>query len=246
MDPLLTAAAGGIRSRIESLDILANNLANTNTTGYKGDQEHYRSYVSDSSFADPSFDLNSPNIVPDVARQWIDFAQGVIQKTDRGLDVAITGKGFFAVDGPQGKLFTRNGNLQLKPDGRITTPEGYSVLCKDGKPLIIDPGQAVEIGVNGEICQQGQTLGQIALFDSVNNDDISKVGNSYFRWNSPPNPVSGTDVRQGFLENSNISPAQSAVRLISIMRQFETVQRAVTLSTEMNRKAVEEVSRVSS
>ncbi len=246
MDPLLTAAAGGIRSRIESLDILANNLANNNTAGYKGDQERYRSYISDSAYADPAFDLNSPNVVPDIARQWIDFSQGAVQKTDRSLDVAIEGKGFLAVDGAQGKLFTRNGNLQLKPNGSLITQEGYSVLGKDGKPLKIDPAQAFEITARGEISQQGQTVGQLGLFDSVNADDISKVGNSYFRWSSPPNPVNGTEIRQGFLESSNTSPAHSAVRLVNIMRQFETLQRAVTLSTEMNRKSVEEVGRVSS
>lgn len=246
MDPLLTAAAGGIRSRIESLDILANNLANINTVGFKGDQERYSSYVSQSAQSDPAFDGNSPNVVPDLARQWIDFSQGVVQKTDRDLDIAIAGKGFLSVEGPQGKLYTRNGNLQVKPDGSVITHEGYPVLGKDGKPLKIDPQQAIEITARGEINQQGRSAGQLALFDSASSDGVSKVGNSYFRWSAPPNPINGIDVRQGYLENSNTSPAQSAVRLVSIMRQFETLQKAVTLSTEMNRKAVEEVGRVSS
>src|SRR5690242_11527836 len=107
MDPLTATAASGLRARMESLELLANNVANASTGGYKADREFYSLYVAPEAEADPI------STMPVIEKPWIDLSQGVVRGTGNQLDVALDGKGFFAVDGPRGPLYTRNGSFHL-------------------------------------------------------------------------------------------------------------------------------------
>src|ERR1051326_3728537 len=100
MDALTSAAASGLRARMESLDMLANNLANADTGGYKIDREFYSLYAA------PETAANDPLTMPVIERPWTDFSQGTIRPTGNPLDFALAGKGFFRVDGPNGPLYT--------------------------------------------------------------------------------------------------------------------------------------------
>src|SRR5579884_3690777 len=136
MDPLTAAAAGGIRSRMESLDMLANNLANASTGGYKVDHEFYSTFI-DPEMEDSS--LSSTGEMPVVQKPWTDFSQGTLQQTGHPLDLALTGPGFFSVNGPSGPLYTRNGSFQVSNTGVLTTAEGYAVRIQGGKTLQLNP-----------------------------------------------------------------------------------------------------------
>ena len=120
MDPMTAIAASGLRARMESLDLLANNIANASTGGYKADREFYSLYVAPEAAGSESF-----NTMPLIERPWVDHAQGSLHPTGNPLDLALTGKGFFAVNGPSGPLYTRNGNFRLAPDGKLTAADGY-------------------------------------------------------------------------------------------------------------------------
>ena len=141
MDAMTIAAASGLRSRMQSLDLLANNLANATTSGFKRDQEFYGLYSSPDSL-DPEAGGPSSSL-PVIERQWTDFSPGEIQVTGNPLDVALSGKGFLAVDGPSGPLYTRNGNLQVLPSGRTghggglpaSQWAGGSIQVMFGKPI---------------------------------------------------------------------------------------------------------------
>lgn len=135
MDPLSISAASGMRARLESLDLLANNLANATTAGYKSDREFYSLYSSSEASADALQVPEGADTLPVVESHWTDLAQGVLRPTGNSLDLAIDGSGFFTVKGPSGSLFTRNGNFQLSPDGTLVTADGYAVLASDGKPI---------------------------------------------------------------------------------------------------------------
>jgi flagellar basal-body rod protein FlgF len=239
MDPLTAIAASGLRARMESLELLANNVANASTGGYKADREFYSLYAAPESEA--------LSTMPLIERPWIDLSQGLIQPTGNPLDVAISGRGFFAVDGPAGPLYTRNGNFRLAPDGRVVSAEGYAVRGADGAPIVLESGRAIDIAPDGSIRQDGVDVGRFALVDFTGADGIAKQGNNYFRVTDPavrPSAASGASVGQGKLEASNTGSAESAVRLISVMRQFEMLQKAVNLGGEMNRAAIEQVARV--
>jgi flagellar basal-body rod protein FlgF len=240
MDPLTAAAASGLRSRMESLDLLANNLANTNSPGFKSDREFYGVYRAVEADG-------SDSVMPLVERHWTDFSQGALAPTGNPLDLALSGHGFFAIDGPSGPLYTRNGNFRLSPAGRMITEEGYPVRASGGAGLILSPGRSIEIAADGTVQQDGQVIGRLELVDFTSTAGLAKQGRTYFRSGDPaavaPAP-SGAAVQQGKLEAANVGSAESAVRLVNVMRQFEMLQKAVGLGAEMNRRAIEEVARV--
>jgi len=245
MDQTAITAASGLRARMEALDMLANNLSNAATGGYKLDREFYSLFGAD----DNSDGELSTTKLPVVQKQWTDFSQGVLQPTGSPLDMALSGKGFFTVNGPSGPLYTRNGSFQLSPTGVLSTAEGYTVSTVGGEVIQTQPWSKIEIGTDGSVQQDGETLGQLSVVDFQDRWVLEKRGNSFFANTSPTlKPVSATDttVEQGKVENSNVAPAESAVRLVGIMRQFEMLQKAVLITSDMNKKALDDVARVGS
>ncbi len=244
MDPLTALAASGLRSRMESLEMLANNMANASTGGYKSDREFYSLYV-----APEAADANTPATMPLIDRPWTDFSQGALRATGNSLDVALAGKGFFTVNGPSGPLYTRNGSFRTSSGGALVTAEGYPVRGTGGAPLNIDAARSLEISPDGTVTQQGTVIGQLEIADFTSTAGLAKHGNNYFRAAQPPSRSTlpaDTTVRQGHLEDSNAGSAEAAVRLIGVMRQFEMLQKAVSLGADMNQRAIQEVARVGS
>lgn len=224
--------------------MLANNISNASTGGYKRDSELYGLYAAEQNAADPEV-----AVLPVIERHWTDFAQGQLQPTGNPLDVSLSGKGFFAVDGPAGPLYTRNGSFQLSSNGSLTTMDGYAVRLVGGGALQVEAGAPLEIGRDGSVRQRSQLLGRIEVVDFADRSVLAKQSGVYFRSADPnrqPVPAAGVEVHQGKIEASNVAGAESAVRLVSVMRQFEMLQRAVLLAGEMNRKAIDEVARVGS
>jgi flagellar basal-body rod protein FlgF len=242
MDPLTSTAASGLRSSLESLDLLANNLANVQTSGFKTDREFYSLYTASEAAESGAY---NPTQMPDIERNWTDYAQGNLRQTSNPTDLAISGTGFFTVTGPSGPLYTRNGAFRLTAAGRLVTPEGYPLLGSGGKPIQLDPSQRLDLTPQGELRQGGQVAGTVQPVSFVRASDLSKQGASYFRFDGPAtsvNPASG-EVLQGRLEDSNVGSAESAVRLVTVMRQFEMLQKAIGIGVEMNQKAIQEVAK---
>ena len=246
MDSLTIAAASGLKSRMESLDLLANNLANSATAGYKRDQEFYGVFSS----ADAESGGDGPTAtMPTIQRQWTDFSAGEIQTTGNPLDVAISGNGFFAVDGPNGPLYTRNGSLQVLPSGDLAAAGGLPLRSASGGGIHVSAGKPIEISPDGTVRQQGQTLGQLAVVNFKSTDSLTKAKSACFQNNDTKNPpftATNVEVQQGKLEGSNVPVAEAAMRLVGVMRQFEMLQKAVGVSSDMDTKTIQEVARVGS
>ena len=237
-------AASGLRSRMESLDLLANNMSNASTGGYKADREFYSLYT-----AAEAQDSGSSATMPVVQQPWIDLSQGPITNTGNSLDVALSGKGFFSVAGPNGTLYTRNGGFHVSAAGQLVTADGYAVRGATGAPLTAQSSLPLEISRDGTIMQAGQPIGQLDIADFTGTGELAKQGGNYFRTVDPtvkPAAPAGTTVEQGKLEASNTGTAESAVRLVSIMRQFEMLQKAVQIGNEMSKQAIEQVAKVGS
>jgi flagellar basal-body rod protein FlgF len=241
MDPTAIAAASGLRARMEALDMLSNNLANASTTGFKLDREFYTLFS-----AEDSGDVQGPAQLPYVKSQWTDFSQGTLTPTGSSLDFALTGQGLFTVKGPNGPLYTRNGSFQMSASGTLVTNEGYAVVGANGNPIQTQSNAALQVGPDGSVVQDGQTIGQLQIVKFQNANVLTKTAGAYFR-NSQPGvkPVaSSAVVSQRQLEGSNVVAAESAVRLVGVMRQFEMLQKAIMQTTEMNKQGIQEVSRV--
>jgi len=242
MDPLTISAASGMKARMEALDLLANNIANAATAGFKLDREHYNIFTAE------NFGIDSTES-PVIEKNWTDFAQGNLVQTGNHLDFALEGRGFFVVDGPHGPLLTRNGAFRLSASGKIETAEGYPVRVNtsNGQPYKLDPTAAIEVSREGLITQGSAGVGQLATADVTSQDDIAKTGGAYFQVRNPVSKLTSAAgaVRQRSLEAANVMPSENAVRLVGILRQYESLQKAISIGADMNRKAIEEVAKVS-
>jgi flagellar basal-body rod protein FlgF len=251
MDPLTSAAASGIQARMDSIDMLANNMANGSTSGFKLDREFYSTFTGTSPFA--SFDP-SVGDAPVVEKSWTDFAQGALLPTGNPTDLALSGSGFFAVNGPNGPLYTRNGGFRISANGSLVTAEGYSVRQVGGKPpeqpIQLQGNGPIQVSPEGEVTQDDQQIAQIEIDSFPHLDQLTKSIPGYFENPNPKdNPLSAAanvEVSQAKLESSNASPAESAARMVSLLRHFEMLQHAVKIGTDMNKQALEEVARIPS
>jgi len=237
MDSLMSSAASGLRSRMEALELVANNLANASTAGYKSDRESYGLYAAPES--------DGGTVQPVIEGRWTDFGQGTLMPTGNAYDLALGGPGFFAVNGPRGPLYTRNGSFRIS-GGALATADGYAIrdANNNGQPIALDGTRPFEVAPDGTVTQDGMVAGRIAVVRFSAPEMLEKMGHSYFSSAQAPEPVEAPDVRQGKLEASNSGGAESAVRMIGILRQFEMLQKAIALGSEMNKRAVEEVARV--
>lgn len=232
---------------MDSLSLLANNLANAGTSGYKSDSEFYGVFTS-ANADDPSGDGDLASL-PVVDKQWTDFSQGTLQTTGSPLDIALSGRGFLAVNGPGGAVYTRNGSLRISPAGELITGEGYTLRNSGGGTIQVAAGSQIEISKDGDVHQNGQSVGQIEIVDFKSTDSLKKMSGACFQntdLKNKPIPATNVEVEQGKTEGSNVVVPETAMRLVGMMRQFEMLQKAVTLNANMNQKALEEVARIPS
>jgi flagellar basal-body rod protein FlgF len=241
MDSISISAASDMRSRMESLDLLANNLANTETSGYKADREFYSVYTSAEASADA---LNNVTTLPVVEKQWTDLSAGDLRPTWNPLDVAIDGDGLFAIQTTRGLRYTRNGNFRLSPAGTLTSSDGGVVRSQTGVPIILDPALPIEILPDGTVQQGGNPVAKLQL-TTFSPGSLAKEGANYFiaAQNATQTPATGL-VLQGKIEQSNVGAAESAIRLVSITRQFEMLQKAAGIGNDLSKQAIEQVARV--
>jgi flagellar basal body rod protein FlgG len=245
MDNLSIAATSGLQSRMVSLDMLANNLANSGTGGFKSDREYYGLYASDES--QNSVDGGTGTTLPTVEKQWTDFSPGTLEATSSPLDVALTGKGFFSLTGPTKTLYTRNGSLRILPSGDLGSADGYPIQSPGGGTIHVLPGKTITIMPDGTVEQDGASVGQIGVVNFPSTDSLRKVGNTNFENTDSkvvPQPMANPGIQQGKIEGSNVQVADAAMRLVGIMRQSEMLQKAIGVSSDMDSKSIQEVARV--
>src|SRR5262249_1275863 len=148
------------------------------TGGYKLDREFYGLYA-----AQESADSGSPSTMPVIEKAWTDFSQGLLNTTGNPLDVALSGKGFFTVDGPSRTLYSPDGSFRLSSDGQLITGQGYPVRSVAGTPLSLNGSGSIEIAKDGTVLQDGNVIGKLQVADFTST--VIKQGENYFR---PANP----------------------------------------------------------
>jgi flagellar basal-body rod protein FlgF/flagellar basal-body rod protein FlgG len=235
------AASTGLLARTQELDLAANNLANANTSGFRGSRVSFKSQMMTASANASTRAVSSFGVLSSPRTDW---AQGSLQQTGNPLDLALEGAGFFAVKAPNGVQYTRNGNFHLTATGALVTAQGFPVLGDNG-PIVLPQGNP-EISSSGVISIDGEVAGQLQLAQFDSTVPLTSLGDAYY---SAPSAAAAQavdlTVSQGSLESSNINPVESAVGLIGIQRNAEMLQRALnTFHTEFNRTAAEELPKV--
>jgi flagellar basal-body rod protein FlgF len=237
------------------LDIVANNVANIDTTGFKADNAAFSAYLmpgaSDAQFTGKD---RRVSFVEDRA-SWIDFSPGAVQHTGNPLDVAIDGKGYFAVQTPRGERYTRNGAFDIYASGQLVTSDGDQVLGNGG-PITLQPTDhdiiisrsgilTVRDGAGTTSAQRGQL--QIVNFD--NQRVLQKDGGSTFM--APPsvtaNPApAGTSVVQGALEKSNVRAVAEMARMIQITRSYSDIAAILQQQGDLKRNSLQQLAQTPS
>ncbi|MGH9490675.1 MAG: flagellar hook-basal body protein [Terriglobales bacterium] len=226
------AALSGLLARTQALNAVANNIANSSTTAYKAQAQFYQALdAGDGANVVPGLGpLNQAvNAYGVLGGASLDWAQGQIARTGNPLDLALEGRGFFVAQTAAGVRYTRDGSLHLSPKGVLLTAAGDPVLNPKGKPLQLPPGP-VAISPDGVISAEGATVGQIAVVGFAPGTAFTPHGNSYFAVpaGTKPVPAPQTQVQQGSLERSNLSPVQGMVSLIEIQQTAELLQKALS------------------
>jgi flagellar basal-body rod protein FlgF/flagellar basal-body rod protein FlgG len=249
MESGIYAACSALVARTHELDILANNLANVDTTGYKGESQFYQALTA-ASGNQPLGALNTAvNRFGVLSGQALNLNAGALQNTGNPLDVAIQGPGFLEVKTSAGYAYTRAGNLQVGAKGELLSAQGDPVMGADakGKPVpIFVPSGKVAIAGNGTISVDGALVGKLKLVEFAPNAAIKPLGNAYFT--VPAAQVHAavkSAVAAGSLENSNVNPIQAETDLISLQRHFDFLEKAIQIfNNDFDQAAATELPRI--
>lgn len=244
MNSGIYGAVTGSLAAVNKLDVLANNLANASTPGYKKDRIRFESVLAAAGGAVPGDGASEAPVLVE-ERYSIDFTSGEVKHTGNTFDLAVDGDGFFVVNTPEGKAYTRQGNFRIDAKGKLVTSEGNEVLG-GGAPIIIQGG-TVTFDAQGKMFVEGIESGVIDVVDFPKPYDLRKVGSALFAPNSPeavPRPTRDAVVMQGKLEGANVNAVEEMVRLIEATRSSETCQRLIQNYDMMTGKAVNELGKV--
>lgn len=203
---------------VRELQVIANNVANSVTTGYRQEGLVFSEFIKrgDEDVADLSLTRAS-------ARNT-SLEQGALNQTDGVFDLAIEGDGFFQVETKRGPRLTRAGSFSTDAAGALLTPKGDRVLDQAGAPVLVPPGQDVHIASDGTISSDGQPIGRIGLFLPVEPHDLHREDGVLFRSEKGVEPIVNPRVLQGFLEGSNVNPVMQIARMVEVQRAYEMGQ----------------------
>ena len=225
------------------LDLIANNVANVDTMGFKAQpllvKEQKMAPAAATEFRRPdrpiSFVLDDGNLY--------DFRPGQMVTTGNDLDVAVDGKGWFAVQTKAGERYTRNGSFAIGPDGTLQTRDGNPVLT-DGGPLVLQPNDhKITIGADGTIASDQGVRGKLRVVEFAAAGDLKKVGETLFEGQNPQ-AATLPRVMQGQIEKSNVRAVIEISRLIEVGRSYQNVANWMNNVDELRRSAIEKLSQV--
>src|SRR5579884_780745 len=231
------SAASGMSAALQNQDILAQNLAYAPVPGYRRQMLSFEEFVTPSSAAGAPT-TNPPLHGAQVAQHSSSFAAGPYQYTGNPLECAIQGDGFFVLDGPNGPLYTRNGQFHVNSDGVLVSPGGYAVSGSNGTLRIPANAGQIHIAQDGTVIADDVPVGQIRLASFADSSQLQRVGPTLFTApNDTPPQTSTAWIRQGYREGSNVQIVQEMVQMIAGMRQYEAAAKALrSLSDAMQQR----------
>lgn len=221
------------------MDIVANNIANMDTTGFK-----VESLMEKTDPAPEAKTQQAPGPVKFVAANGVarDFGQGALVATGNTFDMAIDGKGFFQIQGPNGPRFTRDGRFTLDTNGKLITQGGLAVLDESGSEIQVDPQKGpLQVGPDGSLTQDRDRVGKVGVFDFTNAGALEKDGDNLFKnvSNLSAQPSTDAKVRQGMVESSNVKPVIEITTMIQVSRAYEQIAKMMDSQADLSLRSVQ-------
>lgn len=232
------------------LDLISHNLANADTPGYRRDEAALRSFPE---MLLARLDKEPKTVGPVATGAVIDEVhtsrgQGTLRQTGNPFDLAVVGDALFAVRGEDGQvMYTRNGSFALDGAGRLVTAGGQAVLDDQLEEIYLPAGELV-VGkdgtLRGAMTARGGIVERLALVAGAEDQDWHKVGDSLYEGQPPPEEPQNYEVRQGYLERSNVNPVSEMVEMIAAVRAYEAGQKVIQAVDSTLEKAANEVGRI--
>lgn len=225
------------------MSVIANNLANVNTSGFKSGRLLFEEYLMPVSKENlPGTSDSNLSYVQDGA-VLRNFIAGGMRRTDNPLDVAVGSKGWMVVQTEDGERFTRNGNLALSNEGTLITSSGHPVLG-DGGPIVIGRDETgITIAEDGTISTSIGVKGRLRLVEFENEQTLRKEGNSMFSSPDQPRPAGNPRFVQGMVEGSNVQPVVEMTRMIEVQRAYTRTASIIQRQDEMMRDSINKLGR---
>jgi flagellar basal-body rod protein FlgF len=234
------------------LDVIANNVANVNTTGYKADKSLFEEYLNTGAHED-NFKGQGRRVSFVLDRgTYRDLSQGPLEQTRNPLNVAIAGKGFLTVQTAGGERYTRDGNLQLNNQGQLVTENGDPVLGTGG-PITFQPtDHDINISPDGTITVLEGTAttdtirGKLQVVSFADPQALQKQGSNLYAAPNPDDaqPDLKSTVRQGYIEKSNVSAVSEMSRLIEVTRAYDQVANMLQNESSLHKTAINQLAEV--
>ncbi len=237
------SSGSGMGPRLMGLDVIANNIANADTTGFKKNSLFVQ-ILKDAGVAQST---GSGDMAGLDVQEFTDFAEGSHRPTSNPLDLAIHGEGFFVLDTPQGTRYTRSGNFKLAEDGNLVNSNGQHVMGSGGRINFPNAAKTQQtdlmITAKGEMYMGKNLIGKLRLVTFSDMQSLQKESGSVFKTDQQPQEIQFNDerssLRQGYLEESNVESLTEMVQLVEFTRNFETDQRTMRYQDSTLEKALE-------
>ena len=233
------------------LDVVANNIANVNTTGYKADSSLFEEFLTSGAHEDNFVGVDRRVSYVQDRATYRDFSQGAADQTKSPLDLAIDGSGFLVVQTPAGERYTRDGGLQLNNQGQLVTVAGDPVLGASG-PIVFQPtDHDINVAPDGTITVvQGNSMvdsvrGKLRLVSFADAQKLLKEGaNLYSAGEGAAQPDATSVVQQGFIEKSNVSAVSEMSRMIEVTRAYTQISTLLQQQSDLHKTAIQQLAEV--
>lgn len=237
MDNSLLVSLSQQLAAYRSMDVIANNLANVSTPGFKRETAKFEEYVAK---VDPSEGQTGTQYVSFVKDAGIsrDISQGNIERTGAPFDFAINGDGYFVVQTPGGARYTRDGHFTLDAAGQVVNSSGYA-LQGDGGAITITPDDGdIQVGADGVISGKTGQIGKLRVVEFADNRTLTKQGANLYSTDQAPVTAAKATIGQGMLESSNVQPVLEISHMIEVMRAYQATASLSQSKEDLTRQAI--------
>jgi flagellar basal-body rod protein FlgF len=241
MDTVSSIAASRLVAQQRAMDVIAVNIANANTPGFKAERVQFSDWLTRQRGTDLPQGDRTIAYTQDRAT-WREQRVGTLTHTGNPLDLGITSDGFFTVRTPNGPRLTRDGRFGLMPDGTIADSAGDAVLDNNGQPIVLaQTDTQIAIAGDGTVSSENGQLAKIGVVAPTDPMQLTAEGNTLFRSGSPTRPVTSPGLVQGSMEDSNVQPVLEMARMIDGERQFQFVTQLIQAESDRQQAVIDKL-----
>ena len=241
MDNSLLVSLSQQLAAYRSMDVIANNLANVSTPGFKRESAKFEEFITHVAPSEGQTGQQALSFVKDAGVSR-DISQGSIESTGAPLDLAINGKGYFTVQTPNGMRYTRDGHFTLDANGQVVTSEGYALQGDSGAITITPDDQNIKIGQDGTISSIvngiSNQIGKLQVSDFADDSAPTKQGDNLYSTSQSSTVATDSVIRQGALESSNVQPVLEISHMIEVMRAYQATASLNQSQEDLTRQAI--------